>query len=520
MISHSSFLDRLRSRIDRWNMLLTPGRLLGCAAGSAVLFMLCYLLFCNDIYRDVAACYTYYAGEWSRGNWLSAPISALPPLTIFAAGLLARTGLEIYSAVILLSALFYILMIFPLYGLLLRFFPARIAAWGTVLYVLTPKIIRHSGMGLLESGRDFFLILALYLLFRFLDNRRKLLIPVLFGASLGFLSLTRGEGAVIGLLLLILLPILVWRAEQYRPRRLFTSALPLFLSAVLGMGAVLAPRLIEMYRVTGYPVTDSRMIPVLQGLPFVPRLFEDHRAELFPRPADPLPVPEWQQETTPKRLVSNLQKLIRGAYELYFFLALAGIVLVIRRKQWRMEYTVFSLIFACWLPVFYGISSAYRYYSFAVPLLMVFTLTALRELLHLAECIHLRETVLVILAVIFALQILNGLDILFRRHELYELAGWIKVDYDRLFPENHHRRPVIHTYETPELLFYLNGIRRFDYSAPEESPATLSGCDFIMLRTKNRELLEQFRRRSDLMEVLHPYQKRVSIFIPQRSNSR
>lgn len=123
MMSRSLFLDRLRSRIDRWNMLLTPGRLLGCATGSAVLFMLCYLLFCNDIYRDVAACYTYYAGEWSRGNWLSAPISALPPLTIFAAGLLARTGLEIYSAVILLSALFYILMIFPLYGLLLRFFP-------------------------------------------------------------------------------------------------------------------------------------------------------------------------------------------------------------------------------------------------------------------------------------------------------------------------------------------------------------------------------------------------------------
>lgn len=520
MMSRSLFLDRLRSRIDRWNMLLTPGRLLGCATGSAVLFMLCYLLFCNDIYRDVAACYTYYAGEWSRGNWLSAPISALPPLTIFAAGLLARTGLEIYSAVILLSALFYILMIFPLYGLLLRFFPARIAAWGTVLYVLTPKIIRHSGMGLLESGRDFFLVLALYLLFRFLDDRRRRLLPLLCGASLGFLSLTRGEGGVVGLLLLILLPVLVWRAEHYRPRALLARALPFFLLAALGMGAVLSPRLIEMYRVTGYPVTDSRMISVLQKLPFVPQLFEDKRKALFPRPENPAPLPKLEHEATLKRLVSSFRGLSRGAYELYFLFALAGLILVIHRRQWRMEYTVFALIFVCWLAVFYGIVSAYRYYSFAVPLLMVFTLTALCELLRLAEKVRLRELVLAALAVIFLLQISNGLDILFRRHELHELAGWIKAGYPRLFPEHDRRRPVIHTYEMPELLYYLNGVRRFDYSSPEESPATLSGCDFIMLRAKYRDLAEEFRRRSDLEEVSHPFQNRVSIFIPVRRNTR
>lgn len=124
------------------------------------------------------------------------------------------------------------------------------------------------------------------------------------------------------------------------------------------------------------------------------------------------------------------------------------------------------------------------------------------------------------LAVIFLLQISNGLGILFRRHELHELAGWIKAGYPRLFPEHDRRRPVIHTYETPELLYYLNGVRRFDYSSPEESPATLSGCDFIMLRAKYRDLAEEFRRRSDLEEVSHPFQNRVSIFIPVRRNTR
>ncbi len=451
---------------------------------------------------------------------MSAPIANLPPLTIFTAGLLARTGLEIYNSIILVSGLFYILMIFPLYGLLRRFLSDRLAAWGTILYVLTPKIIRNSGMGLLESSRDFFLVLALFLLFRLLDNRRKLLLPVLFGATIGFLSLARGEGGVVALFLLVVLPLLVWRAERYRLRLILSRVLPVFLLAVLGMGTVLAPRLIEMYRLTGYPVTDSRMISVLQHLPLVPRIFEDHREELFPRPENPAPIPSMEQEAMPEKIVSNLRKLLRGAYEVYFFLALFGIFLVIRRKQWRMEYTIFALIFACWLPVFYGIVSAYRYYSFAVPLLMVFTVIALQELLYLADRIRLREAMLAGLAVMFGLQILNGLDILFRRLELYELAGWIKTDYDRLFPEYDQRRPVIHTYETPELLYYLNGIRRFDYSAPEESPATLSGCDFIMIRTKDRVIVEQFRQRTDLAEVSHPFQNQVSIFIPLRRNSR
>ena len=86
------------------------------------LFLLLHTLlstcFNNQLYRDVAGVYAWYAGEFGRGVWWDIPLSQVPVLNVFLGGLLVRCGVEPYTSVILLSLLFMGLTILPLYKLL------------------------------------------------------------------------------------------------------------------------------------------------------------------------------------------------------------------------------------------------------------------------------------------------------------------------------------------------------------------------------------------------------------------
>ena len=68
----------------------------------------------------------------------------------------------------LVSGFFFVATLWPLRSLLRGFLGDRAAVWGCLLYVLTPKLIRFAGSGLLESGRNFFFTAALALLFSYL----------------------------------------------------------------------------------------------------------------------------------------------------------------------------------------------------------------------------------------------------------------------------------------------------------------------------------------------------------------
>jgi 4-amino-4-deoxy-L-arabinose transferase-like glycosyltransferase len=122
------------------------------------------LFFTPDIYRDVANCYAWYAREFGRGTWHDVPISFLPPLTICLAGPLVFLGIEAYAAVKMISLFFFALTLLPLYRLLEFMGEKKTAAWGCLLFIAAPRLLRYSGMALLEPVRDFFLVSAVCLL--------------------------------------------------------------------------------------------------------------------------------------------------------------------------------------------------------------------------------------------------------------------------------------------------------------------------------------------------------------------
>ncbi|MBP5182866.1 MAG: glycosyltransferase family 39 protein, partial [Lentisphaeria bacterium] len=160
------------------------------------------LFFTPDIYRDVARCYAWYARELGRGTWHAVPISFLPPLTIFLAGSLSFLGLEAYAALKTVSLLFFALTLLPLYRLLKLLGEEKGASWGCLLFIAAPRLLRYSGMALLEPVRDFFLVSAVCLLVKGWKKGVTLTDSLLLGASLGFMSLARSEGMVFAFFLL------------------------------------------------------------------------------------------------------------------------------------------------------------------------------------------------------------------------------------------------------------------------------------------------------------------------------
>ncbi|MDD2479353.1 MAG: glycosyltransferase family 39 protein [Victivallaceae bacterium] len=153
-----------KKRINKF--IYNPQKIIWLSLSLSTIFVTVYCLWRLDMYRDVANCYAHMTREFGRGNWDEAFASNLPPMNIVLAGLLAMIGVEAYTATMMISGIFYILTIFPLYALLKRFFKPHEAAWGVLFFVLAPKIIRFSGTGLLESGRNFFLVLALLFVFK------------------------------------------------------------------------------------------------------------------------------------------------------------------------------------------------------------------------------------------------------------------------------------------------------------------------------------------------------------------
>ncbi len=101
---------------------LTANRILLLSVLVAGLWGLYFIFFNGSLFRDVATCYAWYAREFSRGVWDSQGIAELPPFTIFVGGLLAKTGIETFRGLVLLSVFCYVMTIVPLYYLLQGFF--------------------------------------------------------------------------------------------------------------------------------------------------------------------------------------------------------------------------------------------------------------------------------------------------------------------------------------------------------------------------------------------------------------
>ena len=481
-----------------------PKKIMLLSLTLSIVFITIYCLWRLDIYRDVANCYAHMAREFGRGNWNEAFRSDLPPMNIVLAGLLAMIGVEAYTATIMISGIFYILTIFPLYALLKRFLKPHEAAWGVLFFVLAPKIIRFSGTGLLESGRNFFLILALLFMFKGLDTK-KWTNWVCLGVAFAGLSLSRGEGFAVMLALAGITGVLLWRDQKYLLgfNAIQRIVYPLLLTIIVTL-TILSPRLYQNYRATGYPIVDSRMVSSIKAT------FEQNPNVSTSAPRKNIDV---KKKTLLKRVGIVIGDFSRGAYEIYLVLAGLGLILVLYRKTWRYEYTVFFIIIAIHLLIYFKVGSSYRYHTFALPLLMPFTIFAVVQLFQWTKRYRLEKILFVGLIALFAGQVVNGLEVAFTKKDLHkkQLAIWINANRELFTDAKHSGELRIIAWKLPEVSFWADQFSVASYGTSIDLKREVD-FDLIVVDSGDTSALEIIQSRDDVAIVPQSCTEKIVIF--------
>lgn len=181
----------------------------------------------------------------------------LPVLTTLLAGIPAKCGIPPLSALLIVSSLLTALTVFPLYGLLKKCVPTRLAAWGALLFVFFPEILRIGIAPLTDSLRFFLIILGLYLIF---SEKKSISLKLLvfLGLTYAGLILGRAEGILyVGILFVIhMLRLHHLRSRESR-KDLLRAAAAVFIPVLVAL-PLLLPRMIQMAHETGYPAIDQR----------------------------------------------------------------------------------------------------------------------------------------------------------------------------------------------------------------------------------------------------------------------
>ena len=421
----------------------SPRCVLGLAVGIGVLSTLLLMIVSPVYYRD-SVIYMSMVSGFRVGDWGHAFDVFMSPLLPAAAGILARAGMPIPEATTFISCLFCILTVFPVYGLLSFYMERKYAAWGALMFSLMPKIIRYGMSPLLDAGRWLFLSLALYLIFRFVRHRKFLFLCEL-GATFAALSLVRSEGLVYMGMLLAFLGLMLLQAEKWKLSLRWIGRFVLYCLVIAGVCLALClPRLIQLYRETGYPALDTRQTWAVRGV--------CHRIAVWTGTAEAAPaeparadaatygsindfdfawISDWQFE---KRFWKNM---IDGCYVPYLILAVLGMFLLRRRKEWTFEHTIMLLLLAANAFAFFMMrSAAGRYFYINALFLMPFTVYGLRWVLALLGKApgkyRLEYLAAVALLAVGVLQLWNGLDNLNPSKNDYfkilgrELAEWQK----------------------------------------------------------------------------------------------
>ena len=309
-------------------------RLLAVSAAVGIVLTLLHALFSVDMYRDSANVYSAMARALAAGDLSSAFHPGIPSLNVLLSGIFSFFGMAPERALSLVSGLFYVGTVPLLFLLLKQFLPERSSAVGALLFVCAPKVIRFSCSAVIDSGKIFFLVAALFFLYRLMKEQfRAPLTGVLFGAALGGLSLARSEGVgVAGILAGCAVACFICHAVKTRK---FPSPLSA-VTAAAAWGLFIFSRIVLMRCVTGEYVYDRR---VEGGIVRLWKIFPIFRSSAVSVPAAPVSVPSVSVAVSPAApRVSGFDLLnqnIRGGYELYLIFAVIGLALFILAVRWK-----------------------------------------------------------------------------------------------------------------------------------------------------------------------------------------
>ena len=426
-----------------------PRRVLGAAALIGIVMLILVQIF-PVFYRDSVNYMAAVNAVWLK-NWTTAFNLTFVPLLFLAASPFRALGLDANQCLSLVSSLCAIGMLFAAYGVLSFYMDRRLAAWGSVLFFITPPVFRTSFAPLTDSARWFFIFLCWMMILMYREKPRvsKLLLLGLFYA---LFSLTRSEGIVFAGLFSVWFFLEQWRGAGWKNglRRLHkfagTALLPLVVTGVL-----LVPRLIQIHRETGFYALDTRQTWAIKGA----------LSHIFPEKEQKKADPLIDYSSDLKFHYSYMadgrwsrrywDSLFSGNYRLYVVFTVIGLVLVIRRREWRYFHTLFCVfLLANALAYLLMRSHAGRYFYINTFLLMPFTLMGLTGLWEGIPRLpkKLRERVVRLLplaaCVALTLLVLSGMKgIRPGDHKYYRTVGkMMREESRRLVPRSGTKHPV------------------------------------------------------------------------------
>jgi len=490
-----------------------PRKTLSLSLAIGFAFAAVAAIFCVDSYRDVAGCYAYYAAIFGRGDFMEALQPALPPLPIAMPGILCYLGVPPLKAAESVSGLFYVLTAIPVYFMLKSFVERKHAAWGALLYILAPKIIRFGCSGLTEAYRNFFVAAALAFLLACVKEPRWWKAAA-FGASIAGLAMARGEGIALSFALGLMLAFLAVKRElaqaQAPSQAILKASKPVLLA--LGFFALfMAPRGYQNYLACGYPVPDTR----------IGALIDKH---VFGKQAAEPEAPKYQTakiKTKPCDMSfgSQFNSNLRGAYEVYAALALLGAILLFWRREWRAEHCWLLAVILVNVAAFSRISISYRYYTVNVILLMPMTIAgfawALSTLSRFKLPLWLIAAALAGLAIG---QTVNGMDKFLSSKSRFEkeTGAWLAANAN-LYPHSgkHGLPRIFSIYREASLWIpYESANPPLNFATPDF--ASYKDFDLAIVKTPanggDADLLNAMAGRNDVEELKHPHSDKVAIF--------
>ena len=472
-------------------------------------------IFSVYLYHDSANVYAFMARALVNNEFQDAFHPAIPSLNTLLSWPLTLAGISPERSLLFISCLFYVLTIVSLYCLLKKFLPENLAGTGALLFAAAPGVIRFFCASLIDSGKTFFLVTALYFLYRFAESKfRSFKHAVFLGCMLGGLALARSEG--IGMAAIIVLCLGYYYLYEAVQRKKLPPVLPL-LTLFAAFAILIFSRMCLLYSVTKKFIFDTRISEGIEGI--ICKLTGGSAAVEAVQKGD-LPSVTWAH---------LLKDCFRGSYEPYLVFAVAGFVLFILAAVWKNAaklfpdrkipdfmtwnnfYYVFIIAAAGNLLIFKMPSFvAYRYFLLNIPLLMLFT-SAGGYLLWRWCAVRLSTKVafyaLLITAVSF--QIGSGLKNVFssRSRNAYNSGLYLASLLNA--PRNTGRIWFIGKTGSE---WYYSGMRR---AVPIETPlpdiGTYTDFEYVLCKKKSEEL-QVIERRKDLKEIFLPPESTVKLF--------
>jgi hypothetical protein len=484
------------------NWILASGITLACLISALHIF------FSFDIYDDIAAWYAPMVRVFAEGDWSNAFVPAVPIFSTSLAGLLGYLGIGPFRALVVISCLFYVASI-PILYYILKYFLKRedYAAWGCMLYVVAPKIIRFSCTGLLNPAKNFFIIAAIALILASI-KRPKWINTLLLGIVLAGLALARAET-------IIFLPLLVlWYAyfifidkKVELKKRLIRIFLHCLVITIMFFICV-SPRLYQSYKVIGVPILDMRQARyVCMVLPFTQKKHQDKLYILAERKTI---MPDTKSKRGWAKTWKGVECFTRGAYTPYLILALLGICLWWKKKKDRAEAFMLFSVIVINTAVLITVSNSVRYYTITLIMLLPFTFIGFKFIwdILLSYKKFLKPVLVIAFAAVAVLQIINGAQKAIKRKYDYEYKTgfFIQANKDKFYTSK--SRIIVAATQSQYSLWadavWMN-ISDNKIQFTEQLP-DIKKADFVVLESDQREAIEILKQQKEfkLLEQQHP----------------